>query len=327
MEADGLIESDVMPPADLGRLIMANGPELRGSVRPSLPIGPGGVVSRYVGSQAIMVARRRRALVDEQQHRAVIVSLTDSEDGYLPVARAADEAALRGWPLHIVHVPTPAFGPHSHMVRMTGRELLNDTARRVRETREIDVTTYLRTGTTAGNLVDASTRAGLLVVGVRVRGSLGALWAGSVGFHVTEYAHCPVMLVHLPNAEAHRTWSDHSVVVGVDGSPCSYAALDFAAAEAALHGGSVLAVHVVDANESRPDPLVAGPLTEADDEYRGVPLQRRRVVDRPRNALMRLSETASALVVGARSGGLHAGSVAQSMVRRARSPLFVVHEH
>jgi nucleotide-binding universal stress UspA family protein len=103
-------------------------------------------------------------------------------------------------------------------------------------------------------LIDASKGADLLVVGSRGHGGFSGLLLGSVSQQCGRHAHCPVVIV--PVAEAARqgggpdsgqsatsaTQLGGRIVVGVDGSDDSRHALDWAARQAEMTGGSVEAV-------------------------------------------------------------------------------------
>jgi nucleotide-binding universal stress UspA family protein len=102
-------------------------------------------------------------------------------------------------------------------------------------------------GWAAPVLIDASQNADLLLVGSRGRGGFAGMLLGSVSRHCAAHAHCPVVVVrggHDSTVERRRR-----IVVGVDGSPSSRRAPEWAAAEAKLHddagGGHRVAAIVV----------------------------------------------------------------------------------
>ena len=133
----------------------------------------------------------------------------------------------------------------------------------------------------------------MIVVGGRGMGGLAGLLAGSVAPYVASHARCPVMVVragHNPPAGAGR------VVVGVDGSPSSAAALRFAGAWAE---GRDATIDVIQA-QPHPDPEASTRVT------RLVEAARRRHpdgrVDRglgpASGALLTASRSANLVVVG-----------------------------
>jgi nucleotide-binding universal stress UspA family protein len=87
-------------------------------------------------------------------------------------------------------------------------------------------------------LLDAAADAGLLVVGSRGHGQVAGLVAGSVSQHLARHAACPVVVAR---PVAHPAAS--RIVVGVDGSGGSDAALEFACRRAELTGENVVVVH------------------------------------------------------------------------------------
>jgi nucleotide-binding universal stress UspA family protein len=82
-----------------------------------------------------------------------------------------------------------------------------------------------------------SRHAVLLVLGDRGTGGFHGMIAGSVAVRTATQAVCPVMVVR-----GHQR-PDGPVVVGVDGSRNSAAALEFAADEAERRGTELIAVH------------------------------------------------------------------------------------
>lgn len=188
-------------------------------------------------------------------------------------------------------------------------------------------------------LVAAGKSADLVVVGARGLGGFKRLLLGSVSRHVVHHAACPVAVIRddPPNA-------DGPIVVGVDGSPHSIRALDWAAAWAAAAGRRLIAVRAwqtpvyaapmypIVADWEQQQQYVAGAL---DDALRaalpdGVEFAARVVEGGPARSLLDAAETdqASLLVVGARGhGGVSAallGSVADQVVHHATCPVVVV---
>ncbi|CAM03789.1 nucleotide-binding universal stress UspA family protein [Saccharopolyspora erythraea NRRL 2338] len=132
------------------------------------------------------------------------------------------------------------------------------------------------------------------------------------------------------------------VVVGVDGSPSSKAALRWAAWHARLAGGSVVALTAWNTSTVYSDRIAAGAdyerlLTNALSELVGeivgevpVNVQQRVVRDHPARALLSAVADPDLLVVGNRGHGgfteAMLGSVGQYCVHHATCPVVVVRE-
>lgn len=135
------------------------------------------------------------------------------------------------------------------------------------------------------------------------------------------------------------------IVVGVDGSPNSRRALEYAVDEARAHQGSVEAVHawhipytvaypygalVIDRDDVESD--ARRQLDEVVDsvDTRGLvqPVERLTVCNSPAAALLDAAKGADLLVVGSRGlggfAGLVLGSVSEQCVRHAGCPVLVV---
>src|SRR5699024_10110167 len=97
---------------------------------------------------------------------------------------------------------------------------------------ELDLRTLVLTRPPSNGLLEVSTDASLVVLGSRGLGSLDSLFLGSVSTRVSARAACPTVVV--PVNGAHRN-TDGPIVVGVDGSAHSDAALRFALGQSALH--------------------------------------------------------------------------------------------
>lgn len=87
----------------------------------------------------------------------------------------------------------------------------------------------------------AAEQAGMLVVGSRGRGGFTSLLLGSVSQACLHDAVCPVVVVHPRPADAPP--GRHDIVVGIDGSPASRVALDWAIDEASVRGVELRLVH------------------------------------------------------------------------------------
>lgn len=196
-------------------------------------------------------------------------------------------------------------------------------------------------GAPADYLVQRSDGAELLVVGSRGRGGVRSTLLGSVALHCSTHARCPVVVVH-PSLRP----ASARVVVGIDDSAVSRAALVRAVEEAARLGCEVEAVVAYQALDYWSDmyAVMAPPLGEAHEQARrraeGIVAEVlgdaaeagvRVVADRgpAGDVLARQAEGAVLLVVGSRSRsrleGMLLGSVALHCVVHAHCPVMVVH--
>ncbi len=130
----------------------------------------------------------------------VIVGVDGSEYSHAAVAWATDYAKQSGAVLELLiawHWP-PMYGYPmlipSFDAEGVARGLVEKAAAEVSLPPERLRTTVL-SGPPAQRLVEASTRADLLVVGPRGHGSFSGLLLGSVGAHCVHHAHCPVVVV------------------------------------------------------------------------------------------------------------------------------------
>ena len=131
------------------------------------------------------------------------------------------------------------------------------------------------------------------------------------------------------------------IVVGVDGSACATRAVEFAARQAAQNDASLL---VVSAYQDMPaaagfladgalihesaEAVVADAISQAQDLEPSLVVTGETVLDAPGPALARLSEGATALVVGTRGhseiAGIFLGSVSQYVLHHAPCNTIVV---
>ena len=215
--------------------------------------------------------------------------------------------------------------------------------------RTVDVSLLVVRDPAAHALLDRADGAALLVVGSRGRGAVRSALLGSVALHCATHARCPVVVVHSVAPEA-RAFS--RILVGVDGSEGSRAALAAAVEEAARTGAEVEAVATYVAADYWTDmATVVSPSTmeirrnlqqhtqQLVDELLAlppgrtgapVPTVRTAVVEGPaREVLIERARSADLLVVGSRGRGafrgLLLGSVALHCAVRAPCPVMVVH--
>jgi nucleotide-binding universal stress UspA family protein len=205
----------------------------------------------------------------------------------------------------------------------------------------------VRDGHPVDVLVAAAERehAALLVVGSRGVGANPALALGSTSLRILQTARLPVLVVpeHRKGARAAEEVRLRHLLVGVDGSEPSLAALDLAAEVTEVLGGSLSVLHVFE--YVPPFPLEPPPVGEDHTRERALELlevSARAVRQRgvgvqtvirsgdPASALLEVSDDVDVdlVVVGTRGRGgprqLLLGSVARTVADRARRPTLVV---
>jgi nucleotide-binding universal stress UspA family protein len=264
---------------------------------------------------------------------------------------AASEAVLRHAPLDVVHVSQfitvpPGVPPATSMNAAMAEERqkwLDEAATVVKAVApEVAVSTTLIDDQVLRALTTRSSQAQLLVLGSRGRGGFTELLAGAVAVALSAHARCPVAIVRgsIPDPTS-------PVVVGIDGSATSDAALAFAVDEASLRSVPLVAYHVWSDNSHLPgvqgQPFVLdwnaireaeeNVLTErlagVQDRYPEVEIRRVVERDRPAHGLIRQSARAQLVVVGSRGrGGLTGmllGSTSHALIHHAACPVVVAH--
>ena len=278
----------------------------------------------------------------------VVVGTDGSPRGQHAVLWAAAEAARRTATLHVLSTVAPmdtlaAYDLYPpNMPRALDRSVAERAVEEVRKHHpDLAVTSEVRAGRAAHELVKASLGAALVVVGARGHGPLAGKVLGSVSQQVVGHAHCPVVVVRRS-----APLDDGPVVVGVDGSPAASTALEFALADAARRGTYLRVLHAQYVETGIGSVAPAGwssdltdVLTEeaaavrtiveqAATRHPGVDVDLRAVHEHPVEALRRESEDAGLLVVGTRGlggfSGLLLGSVSHGVLSRARCAVAVV---
>ncbi|MEU8038489.1 universal stress protein [Streptosporangium sp. NPDC049078] len=280
--------------------------------------------------------------------REIVVGFDGSPQSRAAVEWAARECRTRWMELTVCHVWD---GPHAEReAAVTGQRrafaggILTDgveLAERLLPGRT--VRSILARGAAGPELVSLGRTARMLVVGRRGLGGVSGVLLGSVSAHVAAYAPCPVLAVQRPDVTPRPGSGQGPVVVGVDGSACSLAALGFALSHGRAHR---LPVHVIHACADTPHRTGRFARSAAGEDVRrwveevasALEGDRRGMVvtatvsgEPPLAALLSHGHRASLLVVGSRGlGPLRArllGSVSRGLLHHASWPVAVVRSH
>ncbi|NKZ08257.1 universal stress protein [Actinomadura latina] len=282
--------------------------------------------------------------------RPVLVGFDASPAAERALRWAAGEASLRGVPLLVCHAwtwPYPLSPQDENalaIVRGMGTLALEDGVRLAREAVPgLDVRPLLVKGTPPGALLDASADAALIVIGARGAGGFDKLPIGSTALHVPAHADRPVIVV----PEHEQEHGAKRIVVGIDGSPASEAALRFALQEAtfrdaavtlvcawwdpaALPGPERLPFTEPQAVKERAKARFAAAVEPCLADYPDVAVEYRFVMERAQRVLTDNAQDALLLVVGDRGIGSSPrtllGAVTRGVLHEAPSPVAVVHE-
>ncbi|MEU8925347.1 universal stress protein [Kitasatospora sp. NPDC048545] len=277
--------------------------------------------------------------------RPVVLGVDADGTGRMTAAWAADEADRRGLSLRLVHAVPPMFrefrpfdeGRYHKALRERADRELDRTAVFARERHpELAVTTFVAEEVPAPALCRESRHAALVVLGSRrLSRAAEALSTYSVAVPVSARAHCPVVVVRDPE---HTTQDPPYVVVGVDGSAASTAAVDFAVDLAAERRAALRVVSVwqrqpvVHLDESAAEQALRRMLFETTagrrEPHPDLSMTHELVRGHPVEELARASEHALAVVVGRRGGGgftgMRLGSVPHGLLHRAHCPVVIV---
>ncbi|MFF1819302.1 universal stress protein [Kribbella sp. NPDC058245] len=187
----------------------------------------------------------------------------------------------------------------------------------------IAIDTKIESGAPSASLIRASRTAQVVVIGSRGLGIRAGGMVGSTGLDLAANAHCPVVVVR-PDP-GHPTGTH--VVIGYDGSPASDVALTFGIEHARFHD---LAVRVVAAQPLGTElhSLTAAELTKAVHARDGHDAELVQITGHPAEQLLRHSDDAALIVLGARGrggfAGMLIGSVSQTVLHQAECPVAII---
>nr|WP_042178588.1 universal stress protein [Kibdelosporangium sp. MJ126-NF4]CEL13277.1 Universal stress protein family [Kibdelosporangium sp. MJ126-NF4]CTQ98968.1 Universal stress protein family [Kibdelosporangium sp. MJ126-NF4] len=289
-----------------------------------------------------------------EHHRPIVVGIDGSSAALAAARWAAREASARGLSLALVHLqPDPNGRYQDEKISAAMRPALREQAEKwlraaitvaCEEVPGLNPSIELRDAEVVTALVEMSVDAAMIVLGARGIGGFTGMLVGSTANSVVAGAVCPVAIVRTPPLGQRKT--DGPVVVGVDGSRASEAAIEFAFEEASLRGCSLIAVHTwtevyldpelnVDriafdttVLREREEELLAQRLAGWQEKYPNVPVRRVVTKGRPVRVLLDYDDEAQLIVVGSRGlGGYHGmllGSTSQALMHYTRTPLVVV---
>ncbi|MGW6143426.1 universal stress protein [Streptomyces sp. NPDC055140] len=274
----------------------------------------------------------------------IAVGIDPARDWRLPLAWAVDEARRRRYGLRLVAAVLPQHSthhvddtPHVVALRQAASDALNAAAAWSRERHaEVEPAAELVEGLPVQVMGRLSRQARMIVLGSRHLGRTAEFFsAGSLVVPVTAQAQCPVVVVG--DAE-HVTQQPSYLVMGIDGSESSKAALGLALEEADLRGAELRAISVwqppvlLRHDEEAARQAQRRMLSEAtagwSQKYPDVVLRHEVLAGHPVEELAGAAEHALALVVGRRGRGgytgMRLGSVVHGLLHRAHCPVITV---
>lgn len=283
--------------------------------------------------------------------RPIVVGVDPDRTKWLALVWAADEARRRHLPLRLVHaqaLPPVTGGYRSEAVRRyrdewsralrgVSDQLLRQAAAFV-ESRQpsVEVSTVLAEEEPSWVLLQEARNASLVVVGSWHLSRRREMFTpASVALPLSARAPCPVVVVREPE---HVSQEPAYLVVGVDGSAHSAAAVDMAFEEAALRGAQLRALYAwhppffgapdehATMRECRR--VLSETVAGREAKYPDVELHHEVVRGHPVQVLTDASEHSLGLVVGSRGRGgftgMVLGSVNQGVLHHARCPVISV---
>ncbi len=301
-------------------------------------------------SPATTTARIAGAAVGHRSD-VVVVGVDASLGSSDAVDWAADVCAQRHATLRLVHAyplptvpnqrgrPTPADRDGNH--NPNGAMLLEEVAAGLRNTHPgLAIDSRPLPGDPDDVLRRESERARLTVVGANGTGHVAGPPLGSVASALSAVNPAPVAIIH-PH---HRTIGRGPVVVGVDGSPASDAAVAFAFQEAAVRQADLVAVHAwqhEDADSAFPGyptltetaeiegaehALLSQRLAGWREKYPDVVVYRKIINGRSTPALLEFGQSAQLVAVGSRGRGYSSrllGSTSHALIMQCECPVVV----
>ena len=285
--------------------------------------------------------------------RKIIVGVDESAGAASALQWAVEEGAIRGWPVEAAlawglldqHHPKPEtpfdpdYGAEDAREALAGyvEAAVGDAAVQRRVINDLPARGLLE-------LVDVE-EASLVVVGSRGFGGLRASVLGSVSYECVHRSTKPIVVVR-DGMDHRRPGAARRVVVGIDGSPASLEALEWAVEAAVARRAELRVVHAwhlpyvgtdiyggmlavdPDTFEDVARKVVDDALAKVDTRGLDVPMTTCVVHDGAAPAVLAAAAEADLVVVGARGTGgftgLLLGSASNQIVHHAPCPVVVV---
>jgi nucleotide-binding universal stress UspA family protein len=290
----------------------------------------------------------------------IVIGIDGSAAADRALAWGLDDAERRGSTVDLVSVFTLPIVVGGMVGGYVGPTLTSDEIVKLRDTSQaamaerverartshptLTVTAQVVQGSPAPVLLEKADGAELVVLGSEGSGAFEALVLGSVSHTVAHRASCPVVLV----PEGTAAGGPRRVIVGVDGSSHSDAAVDVAAREAALAKVELVIVHawsypyrrrqgenqagdqIGSMMQADADAVLAAAAARAGEPTEAPPEVTTRLVEgSPVDVLIDAAGPEDLVVVGARGRGalrsILLGSTSASLIHHARGPVIVVH--
>jgi nucleotide-binding universal stress UspA family protein len=271
----------------------------------------------------------------------IVVGYDGSAEADVALRWATRTARLGGHRVRAIQVDQVDTAHASTRPDLSGGDDLVSRAEAILASARVTGTFERQAGSVIPVLLEAAREATMLVLGSQRHGWAADAVGRSVSQHIVRHAPCPVVVARAaPRPEAER------IIVGVDGSRQSRAALDFACQRAHATHERVVAVHAWRPGRANVDDRghLSSKLTQRSQaadlalreyvrdlnvEFPDVEIELETIAVPPAQALTDTSAGASLVVTGSRGrsvvSGLLLGSVSHHVLNQAHCPVAVVH--
>ncbi|MEV0947744.1 universal stress protein [Rhodococcus sp. NPDC049939] len=283
---------------------------------------------------------------------SVVVGLDGSDTSTKAVLWGAAVASKWDAPLSLVHAlpqDGPMYSPAAVMlesrfltqVREDGEAII-DAAQSLlgQQFPDLEMDTTISPGRSGAALLEASTRARLIVLGSTGAGAFRSVFVGSTALHVANRAPCPVVVLRGEGAPPDQ----RPVVVGIDGSDLSREAVTRAFEFASFFDAPLVGVHTWqgspsmgggtrgllvdwDAVRQEEEALLAEGLAGESETFPDVVVTQIAEQGSAADAMMKHAKDAQLIVVGSHGRGpvLGAlmGSTSQNLLHHATCPIMI----
>jgi nucleotide-binding universal stress UspA family protein len=276
--------------------------------------------------------------------KPIVVGIDNIPGGRDALDWAVAESRSTSVPLMLLHADVPAQSRSRASVSAGGaardddqthaRQVAADAVRYVvAQNRDVRISSVVFPGEAADVLVRWSTDASLIVLGNRGGKIMSKALLDTVSGMVSAQSQCPVVVVRVPVPKR------APVVVGVDGSPRSEAAIMFAFDYATRHDTWVRALHAwhrsswngsgtIAGQRTAHEHIVAEAVANAQAHYPKTVVRPSCPIGPASKLLTEESMDAQLVVIGTRGDGFGSGvllgSVSQSLLRQAQCPVAVI---